>query len=74
MRLVRVASGSASPKVIITVGPVCEGTPRALTQEAAVCSATESLGSPVPRGPGRRHVRVATYDGHALDWEASGDD
>jgi hypothetical protein len=73
MRLVRVASGSASPTVIITVGPVCEGTPGALTQEATVCSATESLGNPVPRGRGPRDARVA-YAGLALTGEACGDD
>lgn len=73
MRLVRVATGSASPTVIIMVGPVREGTPRALTQEAAVCSATEPFGIPC-RADGavvkatRRHAAVT-----ALSWEADGD-
>jgi hypothetical protein len=53
--------------VVIMVGPGCEGMPRAQTQEAAVCSATESLGNPVQRGGVRREVRVAAHGGHALD-------
>jgi hypothetical protein len=50
MRLARVACGSASPTVVIMVGPECEGTPRALTQEAAVFSATEPWGVPYRAG------------------------
>jgi hypothetical protein len=49
--------------VVIMVGPECEGTPRALTQEAAVFSATESLGSPMPRGRGL----VEAHGGHAAE-------
>jgi hypothetical protein len=56
--------------VVIMVGPECEGTPRALTQEAAVFSATESLGSPMPCGRGlveaaRRHTAVTPLRGEA---------
>jgi hypothetical protein len=59
--------------VIIMVGPACEGTPRALTQEAAVCSATESLGIPCRVRGGvvkaaRRHMAATP-----LTWEAGGD-
>ncbi len=50
MRKVRVACGSATPAVVIMVGPAHEGMPRALTQEATVSSATESLGNPAPGG------------------------
>jgi hypothetical protein len=73
MRLARVASGSASPTVVIMVGPVRLGTRRALTQEAAVFSATESLGSPVPSS-GRvvRAARPATAAA-PLSGEAGGD-
>jgi hypothetical protein len=53
--------------VIIMVGPACEGTHRALTQEATVCSATESLGNSAPSGPGRREGRAAARGGHAFD-------
>ncbi|MCW2858381.1 MAG: hypothetical protein JWP48_89 [Actinoallomurus sp.] len=70
MRLARVASGSATPTVVIMVGPECEGTRRALTQEAAVFSATEPLGSPMPRGRGvmdaaPRHTAVTPLSGEA---------
>jgi|EndMetStandDraft_8_1072994.scaffolds.fasta_scaffold533339_2 hypothetical protein len=55
--------------VVIMVGPVCEGTQRALTQEAAVCSATEPLGNPVPVGrdvvKAARRLTAAT----SLTWE-----
>jgi hypothetical protein len=51
------------------VGPVCEGTLRALTQEAAVCSATEPLGNPAAVGrdvvkAARRHTAATS-----LTWE-----
>ncbi len=56
MRKVRVACGSATPAVVITVGPAHVGMSWALTQEATVSSATESLGNPAagvrdPLGP-----------------------
>ncbi len=68
MRLVRVASGSASPTVVIMVGPVCVGTPRTQTQEATVCSATDSFRDPVPVGrdvveAARRHTPAAPMIG-----------
>jgi hypothetical protein len=53
--------------VVIMVGSVCEGTLRALTQEAAVCSATEPLGNPAAAGRGRREGRAAAHGGHATD-------
>lgn len=51
MRKVRVACGSATPAVVIMVGPAHEGMPWVLTQEATVSSATESLGIPAQGGP-----------------------
>jgi hypothetical protein len=55
--------------VVIMVGSVREGTLRALTQEAAVCSATEPLGNPTPVGrdvvKAARRYTAAT----SLNWE-----
>jgi hypothetical protein len=55
--------------VVIMVGPRCEGTQRALTQEAAVCSATEPLGNPAAVGrdvvKAARRLTAAT----PLTWE-----
>jgi hypothetical protein len=55
--------------VVIMVGSVCEGTLRALTQEAAVCSATEPLGNPAAAG--RDVVKAAWRHTAAtpLTWE-----
>jgi hypothetical protein len=57
---------------VIMVGPVREGTPRASTQEAAVCSATESLVTPrrargdvVPAA--RRSTTATPLTGEARD-------
>lgn len=73
MRLVRVASGSATPTVVMMVGSGCAGMPLALTQEAAVCSATEPFGNPVPGGRAAVKAACRRTAGTALSGEV-GDD
>jgi hypothetical protein len=70
MRLARVACGSASPTDVIMVGPVCEGTRRALTQEAAVCRATKTFPNSAPYG----FVSAARRHATAFIEEAVGDE
>jgi hypothetical protein len=74
MRNARVACGSATPAVVIMVGPAHEGTSRASTQEATVSSATEPLRNPARGRPDRiRRDQPAARDAHT-DTEACGDE